>query len=401
MAGETFRSELGFLRHNKWVVAGALSPLLFFGALLLYGTITGNESMLPAGPALVLGSVVLLALALVHNPLPRSELEPVTASREGLVVGKRSYPRRAFRAGFYLHENGRSFVRLVRRVPGLPPLDLVVLDQAEGQALLRALGLDAQHSTTRFYGTSMVSNDPWKWTGITVLVVLAGFLLGSVLGGMPFFLALLAAVALQFVPCVVDVGADGVHIRWLHTRRFIRASEIAGLYDYEVRFNKSYVMGVELRLRSGESVRIPVGSPYWSRNGTAMLISRIREVVHVAPRVHGADVAVLARGDEDARSWLQRLRALGAGANATLRTAPVQPEALWRVVEDVNAAPRMRVAAAAALAKSVDPTEKARIALVAGATADPRLRVAFEATASDDDAEVERALDELGDDARR
>jgi len=74
---------------------------------------------------------------------------------------------------------------------------------------------------------------------------------------------------------------------------------------------------------------------------------------------------------------------------------PMRPdeEKLWAVVEDASAKPEARASAAAALrVKGEAPV--ARLRATAEATASPKLRVALEAAASDDDAVLEQALAE-------
>ncbi len=80
-------------------------------------------------------------------------------------------------------------------------------------------------------------------------------------------------------------------------------------------------------------------------------------------------------------------------AKETFRGAAAPtPEALLRVVEDASAKPVERVAAAIALAAAGDAA-RVRIRVVAEATAAPRLRVALEAVARED--EVADALEAL------
>ena len=84
------------------------------------------------------------------------------------------------------------------------------------------------------------------------------------------------------------------------------------------------------------------------------------------------------------------------GATATLRTAPVMPDHLWRVAEDAQQPATMRAAAAIALGPTLDPSGKTRLAEIAKATAAPKLRVALERAATDAPLEeMEEALREI------
>jgi hypothetical protein len=89
-------------------------------------------------------------------------------------------------------------------------------------------------------------------------------------------------------------------------------------------------------------------------------------------------------------------RARCGGETATLRSAPVMPDKLWRLVRDPTQAAPMRAAAAVALAPTLDEGGRARIADIAKHTAEPKLRVALErAAAGAPDEELEEAMREL------
>jgi hypothetical protein len=68
---------------------------------------------------------------------------------------------------------------------------------------------------------------------------------------------------------------------------------------------------------------------------------------------------------------------------------------LWSVLEDGASAPAHRAAAAVALSPHLDDAGRQRVRIAAQATATPKLRVALEAAAEDDDVRLIEALDEV------
>jgi hypothetical protein len=137
-----------------------------------------------------------------------------------------------------------------------------------------------------------------------------------------------------------------------------------------------------------------------------MIHERIRE----AFEAHGrGDVtlaaAALRRGTRDVAAWIRALQAIGSGASADHRTAPVPPDQLWRIVEDPHAEPGARAGAAVVLRGSLDEAGRSRLLAAAGATAQPRVRIALEAAGEGDEAALAEALaaveEEAGGRARR
>jgi hypothetical protein len=90
------------------------------------------------------------------------------------------------------------------------------------------------------------------------------------------------------------------------------------------------------------------------------------------------------------------LRAIGTGANADHRTAPISRDQLWQIVEHAGSRPSARAGAAIALAEGLDDAGRVRLQKAAGATASPKIRVAIEkAATSPSDEELREALAEL------
>ena len=165
---------------------------------------------------------------------------------------------------------------------------------------------------------------------------------------------------------------------------------------------KNRVRGIEVMTKRGESLKLPV-STAWGETAMATIEQRIRDIVDLDKRAAHADdeALLLARGDLAMRDWIGRLKAIGVGATATLRTAAVMPEQLWRVASDAAQPPIARAAAAVALAPSLDAAGRVRLADLAKSTAAPKLRVALEHAAEDADEDtLEKALSEMEDSSR-
>jgi len=194
----------------------------------------------------------------------------------------------------------------------------------------------------------------------------------------------LALMVLSLVPTKVVVGSDGVMLQWLGRRVFVAFRDLVDVrVDVKVA-NGAMFAAVELVRRGGRNVRFAVGD----REGEAF-----KERLVTAWR-HGASSAVLPlpeRGSRPLRAWLAELRATALGAP---RASAWPKEAMLRVAEDASLPPEQRIAASIA-AKEAGADMKERLLAIARTTAEPRLRVALEAVANDDEDELEASLDAL------
>lgn len=182
------------------------------------------------------------------------------------------------------------------------------------------------------------------------------------------------------------VGTDGVLIRWLGTKRFIPLSEIESVARMPARV-RLYLKGgksYDLFFRSSENTDVPEAG---------LLAERVQEALDRRGALHALDRSVLTRPDGDAASWIASLRTLVR--EGTFRDAAVSAEQLWQLVEDPLLDPAQRAAAAVALTPSLAEAGKARLRVVASSTAAPKLRIAFEAAAEGDDAELAEILDDV------
>ncbi len=188
-----------------------------------------------------------------------------------------------------------------------------------------------------------------------------------------------------------EIGADGILLwsgrrqRYLHYGAVERASLVGG------------EDAVGLSLKGGEHVLLPC------HGGAAPATLREIQQALAACAAGGpeADVPHLDRRGRPRRAWIAELRALGSGAKATHRTAPVAPDRLFRIVDSPCTQPTIRAAAAVALGPRLDPRDRERLRAAASATTAPRLRATLEAVAgSAGEAELEVLLGEVeGEDA--
>ena len=120
-------------------------------------------------------------------------------------------------------------------------------------------------------------------------------------------------------------------------------------------------------------------------------------------------MSVLVRGGRSLHAWVPELRALG-GQTSGYRHVAVERDVLWDLVERIDSAPRLRVAAAVALSSSLDDLGRRRLRVAAEGMGAPKMRVALEAVATGSapfehllaDAErEERACDERDEGAAR
>jgi hypothetical protein len=273
-----------------------------------------------------------------------------------------------------------------------------VSTEEQAQEMLRALGLDASQRRADFRTVSPLAVRQQTGIGFGALAMAVMLLSRHFLhsaGPWPFVSILFAFLLLVVLPAKVTVGVDGVLLKWLWQNRFIPMSDI-------VTIHAEGPTRIRLELTGGRVEIISTASAKQRRRGGVfterrdMILARIREAwqTHRA-RGPGADVAtIVARGTRSLEEWKKALATLES-ADAGYRQAALREEDLWRVVEDPRASEDARAAAALLLRKGLDEPGKARVRVAAEATASPKLRVALEASISDDDAAALAALDEV------
>ena len=411
MADAFRRDDITLLRRNRvYLAAGATPMALGLGFVIAAVATATPELLIPAPHSFILGAAAL-AYAYRANKDPVALPGPLEIDGDEVRYGGEILAtRKELADGVLVPGEGKLRVRL-RKKTGGSDLLFEVKDRAQGQELLRALGFDAAHSVAEVRGAS----DALRWSLpkilayillpifflFTPLVLAGGFALGPT--GMPFFaifmvLALLTYIfGLIFSPTKVRIGVDGVLAKWVNTERFIPFSRVTDVHKYTHRSGGKDYVGVELTLDDGKTERIVCGQAEWTKTEQEEMLERIREAYELHKSSRGdLPPEVLVRGNRNAREWVDALRAIGTGASADLRTAPVHQDALIKVVEDARAPAELRVGAAvAAIAGGADARDRVRIA--AETTASDKLRIALETVARPDRDEeaIAEALDDL------
>lgn len=223
----------------------------------------------------------------------------------------------------------------------------------------------------------------WRGVSLGGTVLVSLLLLGqmthnalaTVLGS-----ALVTGIALDLLlrPTRVLLGPEGLVRRGLRTSR-MRYADIVEVVP-------------------GEPLIIHGAHTTWTFSGPpAAELARLLEARLVAFRGHErAPSAPLARGERDDETWTRELRDLVAGEHHGYRQATVSPEVLLRIAENPRSRHEERIAALVALSPSPvrgsGSLVRARIAALAPETAAPELREAVEAWLEEDEATLERAL---------
>ncbi|MEO7330327.1 MAG: hypothetical protein ABI193_17255, partial [Minicystis sp.] len=326
-------SEVWLLRRNRLVLGAGLSPLVLGPAALVWGAHDIGDVI--KAVALVVGLIASLSglvtsLYVVRaNPLKVAVRGALSAGENGLhFAGKRLAMRRELRAGFVVPSWGKPpRVRLERRWPQ-GPIELRTRDDAEGHALLRALGLDASQVVADFTFASRARADTRVtavgWT-LLVLLLVGVPILASALADPAVWigLAALAGLGLLIVwlvvmalPTRVVVGSDGVLVSWLWRRRFLRYAEVRSVRPY----GSGNEQGVGIWASDGRVVKLPIKAQLTQElndQQTELVTQRIQQAIAgQAPRKSGEALRLPERGERPAVEWIRALKAAGSGANA-------------------------------------------------------------------------------------
>jgi hypothetical protein len=407
-------SEVWLLRRNRLLLAAALSPLFLGPAALVWGAQDIGDVKravaLTVGIIAPLVGIVTSLYVIRASPLRVALRGPLTAGEDGLhFSGRRLARLRDLRAGFVVPSWGKPpRVRLERRFPR-GPIELRTRDDAEGHALLEALGLGASQVVADFTFASRAraSNlvTALGWTMLVLVLVGIPILASAVadptewagLGVLIGVLLLIVWLVVMSLPTRVAVGSDGVLVSWFWRRRFLRYAEVRAVRPY----GSGSEQGVGIWSGNGEVVKLPIKAQLTQElndQQTELVTQRIQQAISGhAQRRSGALPRLPEPGDRPAVEWIRALRAAGSGANADHRTAPLAPEELFRVVEDPGAEPLARASAAVAVGGGLGAEGRSRLRVAAQATASPEVRRLL-ALAAEDDVEEEvlaRALQRL------
>lgn len=391
-------------RRNKWIHALSWAPFALVPLLVLLSVLT-HTPFVAIAPHLLIAGVAGKFFLRRKNPLPERVECAASVSDGVLSFADQRIPLADITNAVIVPTSPTPTVLIRRRRLGLP-VRLVVSSSEEARHVMRLLGYDATQRTLRVSAMSWsMATALRRFMGIIAAVCFGfGFALAGHAMAPP--LAMLAPILIFamlttfLIPSHVTVGGDGVLLEWIRWKRFIPIGDIRFATVLDEGMGRNRRVGVLLTLREGE-VRIPIGSR-WEIESAKALLERIEEVrAAKGAKAIGESAAAegflaqIARTTQSTREWLAELRAIGTGELATHRVAPVAPETLLRVVEDPQAPPPARVAAAVALRSSGDGDAAKRVRVAAETAAHPKLRVALERSLDEDEDALVEAVDDL------
>ncbi len=384
------------VRRNPWLLGLATSPFAMAATMVLGGAFGSGPFILCIAPLTAVLGIATTYFTWRRNPLPQRVPVRLRADRDRLVVDDVASGRSQMVAvkqmvrGVRIGGPERAVIRITRRWGR--NLVLEVAPSVEPPLLTR-LGLDVRQTAASFRAMSRIHAGPrtMRYAAGGAIASSAGIVLTAMLLPHPAPLVLLpfvllAPVALALVPSHVEVGADGVLIRWLGTRRFIGHADILGVSVTSHSPRQTYAMTIVwIGTRTREPICIPIpGADQWSDDAET-LSSRIRDARAAWEASQGRPPIPLLRAGREHLAWVSELRRQEA---ADLRSTAMPRAELWRVVEDVSAASIDRAAAALALGRELSNTDRARLSTAASATVQPQLRVVLERASVAEDDEV-------------
>lgn len=385
-----------FEGEARIVRRGGTRSILSFGLgsafVLFLAAQSEMRALLPVAAGLVIGGAAL-GLASRYQTRPGPTRHRVIGSASGLEVDGELVLSQAHIAkvhttkvqdGWAVHVDARGLKTA---------MSVVFDDEARAVALADALSVGPASAVAKFRALP-----PWarhvRWLAVLLTTspwVLVNFLRLLPLWAWGLIVALYGVIALpMLLPQRVEVGDDGILLRWLSNRRFIPFSTISDVAsDRE---------GAVLTLQSGKIVKIRLSykaDAAVDQRAKLLEAIRMRLDAHTA-RGHAEEESLLARGNRDLPTWLHDMRALGAGTGtaAGYRTIAIPEDRLWEILENPSADPSAREGAALALHASLDETGRDKVRALSRTTASPRLRVALDGVAKEsDDSKLRIALD--------
>jgi len=392
---QTFDDDVLIVRRSGLVLAAAAAPAALGVALAC----TGQPSAVALGSAVAWLGAGGLLYAWARNPGALEHPARAHADARGLWLdgALRLEASRITGGWVQPRKHAPPLVHVCAR--GTSDVELVVRDVERGRALLRALEVDPTRASAHYWVMARPLGEPRAFArAATVLALVLAF---GIVAGQAAPAALALAVVALFVmfagiawPMHVTVGADGVHLRWLGTSRFVAWSNVAALEVYDG--------GVVLALEGGEwlTLRVPAEHERHHPERDAM-VERMRVAwrAHASTRADDTSARLVRRSGGRTREWVRAMRAM-VHAERGYRVAAVPPERLWRIVEDPRADRAERTGAALALAPSLDEAGRERLRAAASSCAEPRLRIALSTAATDTganapDDELAAALDAI------
>lgn len=401
--GDVTVRSIHWSRVALWIVAVvAGSSILFQRAL---------EGAAPLGVFAFFGLVFGLGYGwkLFSRKKKERRARAVIDARGLFLDGELVLRKDELREGAYLRplEGGRTGI-VIASGGEFRGFDLGVATEAEGMAVLAALGQDPARAKVRFRLAAGFENRTLRRLATFVIglstsfgVIINGnreifYVLGSL-----WSIAILFAAVSFLVPTYVTVGADGLFVERRGRNRFLPFAKVTSIETH-----RTYPDAVVVTLEGGEEVTLrtsiqdKASMAEKDRVDQRALLARARaSLAAFRARTHGGDVAFfLERGGRSAKDWMESLETLRVERG--YRETHLSDDQLWAVLEDPAASPEARAAALIALRSGVDEEGKVRRRVALEASAEPRLRVVLAAAEKEDPAELEAALDDLQEKAK-
>jgi hypothetical protein len=335
---------------------------LFGAALVLLAPFSIALELFFVFPLIGVSLFALYKLALRARASDYVQRAAVVNAAGLFLDGKRVLARDAIVAAYHEERRGQHVVVFESRWPWRTYTVRVDSPDAS-RAILDALMLSSR--PVHFYARSPLSK-------VGAIAVVAIPLLSHVFGRRGTIEALnvgFAAVTVMFVAVLlmqvsqrIDVGRDGVLVRWFHRTRFIAFRDIVSI-------EKTHAQ-ITLTLRGASSAVVK-----WAVKDPDALYRAIKVAMDAQPQTSASELG-LSRAGRDVATWERDVRALLQGGG--YRSQALTRERLWEVVEDASVDASTRAGAALALSADLDADERARIEAIAADVASPRLRVALQ-----------------------
>ncbi|MBK8252746.1 MAG: hypothetical protein IPK82_08775 [Polyangiaceae bacterium] len=383
-SNETSASNVLVRRVGTAKLATSAFLLLSVGALFAFvaGALLGAPRFLEAP----LGWTILLSplAALISSGLGAMNFKAGSVvsieSGEVAIDGKKTTLRAEELAnGWFSPSENRVYLQTKRGDEWSVPVG----SAAEGQMLLEKAGLDASKRTwrTRLGPTDFLTAMTWL-VGLPMSVSAAELIVrvSKVPSTMPLFFVVMPIAVVLFIvfsqttsrlfgPANLIIGADGVAIKRGFSSDLVKFDEMEKVTIESSR--------VTFRLKNGKDVSARARHLGYQEQSTILERIEKARALHKDRAVEPASFALLDRGARTLAEWTEALGALLSN-DSGYRNANLTREQVISVLENPAAPAERRIGAAITLAKINDGEAPLRTRIAAGASANPRVRIALE-----------------------
>ncbi|MEJ7731893.1 MAG: hypothetical protein WKG00_22120 [Polyangiaceae bacterium] len=238
---------------------------------------------------------------------------------------------------------------------------------------------------------------PVTWGVIAAAVSLVtGLVLDHRAAGVAPDVPVVVQVALWLLPVAamwlslgrtVRVGSDGIALGWGLRRVFVPATDVGEVLREYTAVRSGWVLVVKRR-GNRPPLRLRLVSVADER--VDAIEARIRGLI-ARTSARAAALTALHRGERDGVGWRRDMAALLAGGG--FRSAAISAEDLQEVLDDPGASGEQKLGAALALRGAGGAMDRERVRIAAVASARPKLRVALEKVATEEE-EPDQAIAE-------